>query len=189
MTQAAYESNHHSVRPLDWDVWIGDLADAVLKKEMPELTHIFWSPVGSWFNYGVKSSDVRAIKGILTGLHSAVSKNGGQILYKTTTAGHLKRFEVKEPRFLNMDAAGRRAVQSLQQKEQEQRQQGQQPENEHQTANSPNQVSLYDAAAITKEFYQLGKENERFHEVYWDAVHFHPFVYEELNHVLLNQLC
>jgi hypothetical protein len=51
--------------------------------------------------------------------------------------------------------------------------------------------SYLDIAHVTEDFALLhheGKELER-KLVFWDAVHFRPWVYEELNNVLLNVLC
>jgi len=56
----------------------------------------------------------------------------------------------------------------------------------------------FDAQKVTEEFHALPFfhplpegpfANHERRDVYWDAVHFMPWVYEELNNLLLNVLC
>ena len=47
----------------------------------------------------------------------------------------------------------------------------------------------YDVGWLTAEFSQLNQSEAEYDNVFWDAVHYQPWVYEELNNVLLNVLC
>jgi hypothetical protein len=51
-------------------------------------------------------------------------------------------------------------------------------------------IGLYDAAEATSDFEQYkNKSAVEYLEHYWDAVHFQPYIYNELNKLLLNQIC
>ena len=47
----------------------------------------------------------------------------------------------------------------------------------------------FDVAHVTEEFSRLGEDDPDFKNVFWDRVHYVPWVYEEINNLMLNLLC
>jgi hypothetical protein len=91
-----------------------------------------------------------------------------QVLFKTTTVNHLELFESKS--YSEYNSVERHAVREL--------------------ASGGRGVGLYDAAVATAHFEQFrNKSSPEYAEVFVDAVHFQPYVYNELNKLLLNQIC
>jgi len=145
-----------------------------------------------------KSGDVEAegrnkrdtIRADLAAL-AVIVGNGGLLLYKTTTISSLPAFS--RERFppgetagtLLYDADAREAVTELQ----------------SYADPASAQVGVYDTAVATAGFEPLsqgsgqGKMREEmitsaaYLEIFWDACHYQPYVYNELNKLLLNQLC
>ena len=47
----------------------------------------------------------------------------------------------------------------------------------------------FDIAFVTEEFSRMEKNSYQQNSTFWDEVHYTPWVYEELNNLLLNVLC
>jgi len=47
----------------------------------------------------------------------------------------------------------------------------------------------FDVAHVTAEFSKINKKNSEHKNIFWDGSHYLPWVYEELNNLLLNVLC
>jgi hypothetical protein len=176
LTPKKYDSNAYDQWPYDWfPKNISEAVEGILQKnpQRKEQTAVLLWNDGIW---GSESPEI--IRDNLERLASIVGADG-QVLYKTTTVTHLASHE--EAGWKNVDKAAREVVQKLISKWV-----GSYP---GRTAGG-SRVGLYDAAQATSDFARLkDKTTTEYTEHYWDAVHYQPWVYNELNKLLLNQIC
>ena len=120
----------------------------------------------AFFNRGLWGPLPAASEAIFKGLQRLTHRNGGRCFGKGTTHSNPER----NPTRRQWNDLGRtQAVQAG--------------------------CELYDLWPVTERFSSMdyvptagGTQGER-ESVYWDAVHFQPWVYTELNNLLLNQVC
>ena len=157
--------NRSKAHDWDWNETLDDALNGTLQSVLPPVDIVIYNR-GLW---GVLNKDM-ATK-IMPLLHELVGD--GRCMYRTTTAAPI------------YDSLWEREMQSM----------------KDATYNAG--CSMIDFGHITKEFWWLGyshpqppvQENgnisnyREWQDIYWDAVHFRPWVYEELNNLLLNILC
>jgi hypothetical protein len=166
LTKQRYDQLAYDQSPLDFKP--KNLVEAVegVLEAMPERksvsTVLIWND-GVWGWRGRKDTREE-----MESLVNSVGVNG-KVLWKSTTVNHFSAWEDRSFRVYDKEA--RQAVSALQEK-------------------YGDRVGVYDTAAITSYFEKFrNKTTPEYQEVYWDAVHFHPYVYNNLNKALLNQLC
>ena len=158
--------NRSKAHDWDWNETLDKALNDTLQKILP-LVDIAIYNRGLW---GVLSKDMA--KKVMPLLHGLVGD--GRCLYRTTTAAPIYDHSLWDREMNSMKDATYTAG-----------------------------CSLIDFGHITRDFWWLGyshpqppvQENgnisnyREWQDIYWDSVHFLPWVYEELNNLLLNILC
>jgi hypothetical protein len=161
-----YESNSGLRNPYDWlPVNVSTAVEDIVASDPQDGTGqrvvVLWNS-GFWGKFKTEK-DAKFLKESLLSMKKSVGTSG-RIFYKTTTTCLLSSMNRVNPH--EYDQIARKVVPSLE---------------EH-------GISLYDTNKITAPFKQIDVEDPIFNKIYWDAVHFQPYVYEELNNVLLHKL-
>jgi hypothetical protein len=164
LSEEVYESNSYARNPYDWQPQnVSTAVEDVLASDPERSTRravIVWNS-GIWGAFkGAK--DAEYLKASLLSLKQSAGKHG-LVFYKTTTVAQTSDFK-RASGLREFDHVARAVVPAL----------------------KHSGISIYDANKVTKPFESL--ERAIYMAIYWDGVHFQPYVYEELNNVLLHKL-
>jgi hypothetical protein len=183
LTPKSYDQNAYDQWSYDWNPKTIEVAVEETLQKMPKRKQqrqvVIWND-GVW---GYGNDNLADMKQSLRKLASSVGA-GGQVLFKTTTVNHLETFEEKS--YLEYSSIERTAVKELRAMAGTK----QEKIGLWDTVSDTGGLGIYDLAVATAHFEHLkNKSSPEYAEVYLDAVHFQPYVYNEMNKLLLNQIC
>jgi hypothetical protein len=163
-------------KKLDWQYYVEspDFTEALDKELIAPGVDIAIFNQGLW---GHVPTNLKNVSAIFKGLFSLTQKHNGKCFWKGTTAGFNGAVSAVHQTPETFPTAERGV----------------------QDAAYSNGCGVFDLSRVTKDFTSFAWNGDigrpkccgdsEMMNVYWDAVHFQPWVYEEFNQILLNVLC